>query len=295
VESACVLCRISDRRSATAKYDSSTVETKIVCDRLFGQGSSKMRKLTIFGLDNVGDIEPGDDLAQLIFQKSREDNLTLSDGDLVVISQKIVSKADGLLVNVSGIKPSQKAKRLAKLTKKDPKVVELILSDSGKVLRAASQALVVRRKDGLICLNAGVDKSNVKGHSVYSRLPLNSDNSARKILTRLEELTGRKLAVIIADTYSRPYRVGQVEFAIGVAGLEPIVDYRGRKDMFGYNLRYKYVALADEAAAAAELVMGQGTERTPIAILRDLDRMQRSLAPGLSKKLQLGRQLDLFR
>lgn len=254
-----------------------------------------MRKLTIFGLDNVGDVEPGDDLAQVIFEKSREDNLILSDGDLVVISQKIVSKADGLLVNVSGIKPSQRAKRLAKLTKKDPKVVELILSDSGKVLRAASQALVVRRKDGLICLNAGVDKSNVKGQSVYSRLPLNSDNSARKILTRLEELTGRKLAVIIADTYSRPYRVGQVEFAIGVAGLEPIVDYRGRKDMFGYNLRYKYVALADEAAAAAELVMGQGTERTPIAILRDLDRMQRSLAPGLSKKLQLGRQLDLFR
>jgi len=254
-----------------------------------------MRKLTIFGLDNLGDIEPGDDVAQLIFEKSRELDLPLSDGDLVVISQKIVSKADGLLVDVNGIKPSQRARRLAKVTKKDPKVVELILSDSDKILRAASQALVVRRKDGLICLNAGVDKSNVKGRNVYSRLPLNSDNSARKILTRLEKLTGRKLAVIIADTYSRPYRVGQAEFAIGIAGLEPIVDYRGHEDMFGYNLRYKYVALADEAAAAAELVMGQGTERTPVAILRGLDRIQRSLAPDLSKKLQLGRRLDLFR
>jgi len=254
-----------------------------------------MRKLTIFGLDNVGDVEPGDDVAQLIFQKSREIDLTLLDGDLVVISQKIVSKADGLLVNVSGIKPSQRARRLGKLTKKDPRVVELILRDSDKLVGTASQALVVRRKDGLVCLNAGVDKSNVKGRSVHSRLPLNSDNSARKILTRLEELTRRKLAVIIADTYSRPYRWGQVEFAIGVAGLEPIVDYRGREDMFGYKLRYKYVALADEAAAAAELVMGQGTERTPVAILRGLDRMQRSLARGLSKKLQVGRRLDLFR
>jgi len=254
-----------------------------------------MRKLTIFGLDNIGEVEPGDDLAQIILQKTREDNLTLSDGDLVVISQKIVSKADGLLVNVSGIKPSRRARQLAKRTKKDPRVVQLILNDSGKILRAAPQALVVRRKDGLTCLNAGVDKSNVKGQSIYSRLPPNSDNSARQILTRLEKLTGRKLAVIIADTYSRPYRVGQVEFAIGLAGLEPITDYRGHKDMYGYSLRYKYVALADEAAAAAELVMGQGTEHTPIAILRGLDRMQRTLAPALSKKLQLRRRMDLFR
>jgi len=254
-----------------------------------------MRRLTIFGLDNIGLVEPGVDVAELIFEKSREGNLVLSDGDVVVISQKIVSKADGLLVNVSAIKPSPKAKRLAKLTKKDPRVVELILRDSSKVLRAASQAFVVRRKDGLVCLNAGVDKSNVEGRSTYSRLPPNSDRSARKILRRLEKLSGRKLAVIIADTYSRPLRVGQVDFAIGIAGMEPIVDYRGLEDMFGYSLRYKYVGLADEAAAAAELVMGQGTERTPVAIVRGLSRMKRSLDRNLSKKLLLGRRLDLFR
>jgi len=254
-----------------------------------------MRNLTIFGLDNIGQIEPGDDVAEVIFGKSREENLVLSDGDLVVISQKIVSKADGLLIDVSGVRPRRMAKRLAKLTKKDPRVVELILHDSSKVVRAASQAFVVCRKDGLVCLNAGVDKSNVEGHKTYSRLPPNSDNSARKILRRLEELSGRKLAVIIADTYSRPLRVGQVEFAIGIAGMDPIVDYRGLADMFGYSLRYKYVALADEVAAAAELVMGQGTERTPVAIIRGLDRMKRSLDRDLSKKLQLGRRLDLFR
>jgi coenzyme F420-0:L-glutamate ligase / coenzyme F420-1:gamma-L-glutamate ligase len=254
-----------------------------------------LRKLTITGLDNIGEVKPGDDVASLIIQKSREKKFALAEGDVIVISQKIVSKADGLLVDVSKIKPSRRARRLANQTKKDPRVVELILKDSRKVLRATSQAFVVRRKDGLICLNAGVDKSNVKGHSIYSRLPPNSDKSAREILERLEELSGRNLAVIIADTYSRPLRVGQVEFAIGIAGLEPIVDYRGSDDMFGYSLHYKYVALADEAAAAAELVMGQGTERTPVAIIRGLPRMKRNLNRNLSKKLLLRSRLDLFR
>jgi len=254
-----------------------------------------MRSLTIFGLDNIGDIKPGDDLPSLIIEKAREQNLQLSDGDLLVISQKIVSKADGLLVDVTEIKPSPRAKQLARSTKKDPRVAELILRDSSGILRATAQALVVRRKDGLVCLNAGVDKSNVEGRTSYSRLPPNSDTSAMQILRSLQQLSRKKLAVIIADTYSRPLRVGQVEFAIGIAGIEPIVDYRGRDDMFGYSLRYKYVALADEAAAAAELVMGQGTERTPVAIIRGLDRMTRSTDTHLSKKLILGKRLDLFR
>jgi coenzyme F420-0:L-glutamate ligase/coenzyme F420-1:gamma-L-glutamate ligase len=254
-----------------------------------------VRTLTIFGLEKLGSIRPGDNVAQLIFEKAKEEDITLADGDLVVISQKIVSKANGLLVDTSGIKPRQKAKTLAKQTKKDPRLIELILRDSTAVLRADTQAFVVRRKDGLVCLNAGVDKSNIEGRFIYSRLPPNSDVAADEILTRLERLSGKQLAVIIADTYSRPLRVGQVEFAIGVAGIEPIVDYRGLDDMFGYSLRYKYVAIADEAAAAAELVMGQGRERTPVAIIRGLERMKRSSDRNLSKKLLLGRRLDLFR
>lgn len=254
-----------------------------------------MRTLTIFGLEKLGLIRPGDNVAQLIFEKAKEEGIILADGDLVVISQKIVSKANGLLVDTLGIKPGQKAGALAKRTKKDPRVIELILQDSTAVLRADAQAFVVRRKDGLVCLNAGVDKSNVEGQSIYSRLPQNSDVAAVEILTRLERLSGKLLAVIIADTYSRPLRVGQVEFAIGVAGIEPIADYRGLEDMFGYSLRYKYVAIADEAAAAAELVMGQGKERTPVAIIRGLDRMKRSTDRNLSRKLLLGRRLDLFR
>ena len=254
-----------------------------------------MRTLTIFGLEKLGLIKPGDNVPQRIFEKAKEEGFALADGDLVVISQKIVSKANGLLVDTSGIKPGRKAMALAKRTKKDPRVIELILQDSTAVLRADTQAFVVRRKDGLVCLNAGVDKSNVEGRFIYSRLPPNSDVAANEILTGLERLSGKRLAVIIADTYSRPLRVGQVEFAIGVAGIEPIVDYRGLDDMFGYSLRYKYVAMADEAAAAAELVMGQGRERTPVAIIRGLERMKPSSDKSLSRKLLLGRRLDLFR
>jgi len=253
------------------------------------------RRLTILGLDRIGAVKPGDDVAQLIWDGTRDEGIPLLDHDIVVVSQKIVSKANGLLVDTSSIKPSRRALALSKRTKKDPKVVELILKDSAKVLRADSQAFVVRRKDGLVCLNAGVDKSNVEGRSVYSRLPMDSDASANEILLRLEELSGKQLGVIIGDSYSRPLRAGQVEFAIGVAGLEPMVDYRGLQDMFGYSLRYKYVGLADEIAAAAELVIGQGTERTPAAIIRGLDRVRFARSPRLSRKLLLGRRLDLFR
>ena len=217
------------------------------------------------------------------------------DDDVVVVSQKMVSKADGLLVDISTVKPSRRAIQVSKRTKKDPRLIELILRDSAKVVRADRQAVVVQRKDGFVCLNAGVDKSNVRGPTVYSRLPEHSDKSARELRMRLEQMSGQRIAVIVADTYSRPSRVGQVEFAIGISGIEPIVDYRGHEDLFGYQLRYKFVALADEVAAAAELVMGQGTEGVPVAIVRGLTRTERNEGPGLSKKLLLGKKLDLFR
>jgi coenzyme F420-0:L-glutamate ligase/coenzyme F420-1:gamma-L-glutamate ligase len=250
--------------------------------------------LSVIGLDRIGLVKPGDDLPQAILEALNAEKLKLADGDVVVVSQKIVSKADGLLVDISTIKPTRRSVLISKRTRKDPRLVELIMRDAEKVLHADKQALVVRRRDGFVCLNAGVDKSNVRGRTVYSRLPEDADTSADTLRRRLEELTGARLGVIVADTYSRPLRVGQVEFAIGVSGIEPIVDYRGQEDLFGYALRYKFVARADEVAAAAELVMGQGTEQVPVAIVRGLNRIVRTEAPGLSKKLLLGKQVDLF-
>jgi len=253
-----------------------------------------VRSISVIGLEKIGLVKPGDDLPKLLLDAVKAENLELIDGDIIVVSQKIVSKAEGLLVDISTIKPSRRSSLISSRTRKDPRLIDLILRDSEKVLRADPQALVVQRRNGFVCLNAGVDKSNVRGRTVYSLLPKDADASAKKLRSRLQKLSGRKLGVIVADTYSRPFRVGQVEFAIGVSGIEPIVDYRGQKDLFGYELRYKFVALADEVAAAAELVMGQGTEQVPVAIVRDLSRVVRTEARALSKKLLLGRQIDLF-
>jgi coenzyme F420-0:L-glutamate ligase/coenzyme F420-1:gamma-L-glutamate ligase len=250
--------------------------------------------VTVFGLEKIGLVKPGDDIAQLILQALNSENIDLSNGDVIVVSQKVVSKADGLLVDISTIKPSSKSKSISKRARKDPRLIQLILKDSAQVLRADSRALVVKRKDGFVCLNAGVDKSNVEGRTVYARLPENADMSATNLRIRLERTTGKRIGIIVADTYSRPHRAGQVEFAIGVSGIDPIVDYRGSPDIFGYELKYKFVGLADEIAAAAELVMGQGTERTPIALVRGLTRIRTSEGGNLSRKLLLGRQRDLF-
>jgi coenzyme F420-0:L-glutamate ligase / coenzyme F420-1:gamma-L-glutamate ligase len=252
------------------------------------------RTVTVYGLEKIPLVKPGDDAAQLIISSMKAEGLELKDGDVVVVSQKIVSKAEGLLVDISDIEPSQRSKNISKRTKKDPRLTELILRDSAKIIRADRRALVVQRKDGFVCLNAGVDKSNVLGGTMYTRLPEDADASASKLRSRLERLTGKQVGVIVADTYSRPSRVGQVEFAIGISGIEPITDYRGQKDLFGYELKYKFVALADEIAAAAELVMGQGTEHVPVAVVRGLSRVIRTQGHGLSRKLQLGKQSDLF-
>ena len=252
------------------------------------------RTISVIGLEKIGLVKPGDDVALLILDALKIEGQELMDGDVVVVSQKIVSKADGLLVDISSIKPSRRAISISKRTKKDPRLVELILRDSRKVLRADPQAVIVERKHGFVCLNAGVDKSNVRGRTVYSRLPEDSDESAKELRIRLEKMSGRRIAVIVADTYSRPLRVGQVEFAIGISGIEPIVDYRGHQDLFGYELRYKFVALADEVAAAAELVMGQGTEQIPVAVVRGLTRLVRNESERISRKLHLGKRRDLF-
>jgi len=254
-----------------------------------------VRTVTAIGLERIGLVKPGDNIARLLVAALSAESQSLLDGDIVVVSQKIISKAEGSLVDISTLNPSSEAKSISRRTKKDARLIELIMRDSTKILRADKQALVVSGKNGFVCLNAGVDKSNVNGKRVYARLPKNLDGSADHLRLDLERMTGKRLSVVIGDTYSRPFRVGQVEFAIGISGFDPIVDYRGSKDLFGYELRFKYVALADEVAAAAELVMGQGSEGVPAVIVRGVTRMKRNERLGLSKKLLLGKRLDLFR
>jgi coenzyme F420-0:L-glutamate ligase/coenzyme F420-1:gamma-L-glutamate ligase len=239
-------------------------------------------------------LKEGDDLAGIIVARARELGVGIRNRDLVVIGQKAVSKAEGRIVDIGNVSPSARAEKIARKTSKSPQFVEIVLRESSKVLRADKDAFILRTKRGSTCLNAGVDKSNVKGDSMYALLPQNPDASARRLKKRIRQLTGKQVGVVICDTRSRPFRKGQVEESIGVAGLSPLVDYRGQKDLFGYTLRFKNVAIADELASAAELVMGQGRERTPVAIIRGLTRI-RFQDRASSKNLTVTAEEDLFR
>jgi coenzyme F420-0:L-glutamate ligase/coenzyme F420-1:gamma-L-glutamate ligase len=222
------------------------------------------------GVEGLPLVKQGDDIAELIVNTMTKSGMSLEDSDILAISQKIVSKAEGRMINLDGVTPSKRTEELAKLTQKDPRLVEYVLNESRRVLGTAERALVVEIHMGLVCLNAGIDKSNVAGKDCYSLLPRDPDGSAQRIRSRLHELTGKSVGVIICDTYSRPLRNGIVEFAIGLAGIKPFKDYRGTRDLFGNELRFKLVAVVDEIAAAAELVMGQGAEATPVAVIRGL-------------------------
>jgi coenzyme F420-0:L-glutamate ligase/coenzyme F420-1:gamma-L-glutamate ligase len=239
-------------------------------------------------------IQPGDDIAQMIADSLSGAGSPIMKGDVLVIGQKAVSKAENRLVNTGKVRPSKKADLIASRTRRKPAFVQLVLQDSKRIARAGRDALIVTTKQGFTCLNGGVDKSNVEGPETYALLPADPDGSARRIRKRVRELTGQKVAVIICDTNSRPFRRGQVEQAIGLAGLNPLVDYRGDHDLFGYELKFKNVAVVDELASAAELVMGQGREMIPAAVIRGLKRI-RYQEKVTSKALTVTMREDLFR
>jgi coenzyme F420-0:L-glutamate ligase/coenzyme F420-1:gamma-L-glutamate ligase len=253
-----------------------------------------LKAVSIIGLAGFPSVKNGDDLAKLIIKTAQKHGISIENGDILVVAQKIVSKAEGRVFQLKYVKPSEKAKQLAEITLKDPNFVELVLQASRRIVKASSETLIVENETGLICINAGIDKSNVKGEDSYALLPRDADDSARRIREKVMTLTGKEVAVIISDTYSRPFRKGQVEFAIGMAGIDPFKDYRGEKDLYDYVLRVKNIAIVDEIAAAAELVMGQGSEGIPVAIVKNLDRAE--LAEKCSiKDIFISKQEDLFK
>jgi len=250
--------------------------------------------ISIIGLEGFPLVKAGDDLARMIVDTAEKEGASLSDGDVIVVAQKIVSKAEGRVINLKDVAPSKEAEETARATLKDPRFVELILRESVEIVKASQGALIVKTRDGTVCLNAGIDKSNVAGRDNYALLPEDSDGTARRLRTDIMKRTGKRVSVVICDTYSRPFRRGQVEFAIGIAGIKPFKDYRGQRDLFGYVLRVKNVAIVDEIASAAELVMGQGKEAIPVAIIKNLNRAEESEASSI-RDLNISKQEDLFR
>ena len=210
------------------------------------------------------DIQPSDDIVALILSSSKS---SIDDGDVIVISQKIISKKEGRVVNLNSIIPSELSVGISSAYEKDPRLVEAILSESKRIVRMEHGVIIVETNHNFICANAGIDESNVeKGFATL--LPVDPDKSAKKIRDSILQITGKNIAVIISDTFGRPFRLGQTDHAIGIAGIESIKNYEGKPDTFGKIMRVTAIAIVDELCAAAELVMGK-TEKSPAAIIKN--------------------------
>src|SRR5215472_13438319 len=227
--------------------------------------------MTLVGVTGLPMIQPGDDLVAVIGRALTAQSTPLEDGDVVVITSKIVSKSEGRFVDLATVTPSSRACRLAVTTEKDPRLVELVLRESTGVSRARPGILIVRHRLGFTSSVAGIDHSNVGGgEDLVLLLPEDPDGSAARLRAGLEAVSGRRLGVVVSDTHGRPFRRGNIGVAIGVAGLPALVDLRGEVDLFGHVLKATEVPLADQVAAAAGLIAGETVERLPVVVLRGL-------------------------
>jgi len=256
-----------------------------------------MKPLVITPLSGLPLVHPGDRLAEFILEGVARENIVVEDCDIFVVAQKIVSKAEGRLVKLSEVNPSMQAMELAATTEKDPRLVELVLRESKKVLRSRPGTIIVEHRKGFVCANAGIDHSNV--HGLWGEdddwvllLPEDADQSAKKIRLELEQATGRRLGVLIIDSHGRAWRLGTVGVAIGLSGMPGLVDLRGTEDLFGFKLRITLVGAADELAAGASLMMGQAAEGCPVVHVRGFPY---ALREGSLAELIRPEQQDMFR
>jgi coenzyme F420-0:L-glutamate ligase/coenzyme F420-1:gamma-L-glutamate ligase len=244
----------------------------------------------VIGVEGLAEIRRGDDLGRLIVDAALRQGTPLEARDLVVVSQKIVSKSEGAIVRLSQVEPSPRARELAQEVDRDPRLVEVILGESRRVVRTAKGVLIVETHHGFVCANAGVDQSNVDADTACL-LPKDPDASARGLRQRLADLTGHRLAIIVADTFGRAWREGLANVAVGVAGFDPLKSYLGEEDPAGHVLQATVLAVADELASAAEPVMGK-LSRVPVAIVRGVDWEP---AEGSTRALLRDPSRDLFR
>jgi coenzyme F420-0:L-glutamate ligase/coenzyme F420-1:gamma-L-glutamate ligase len=227
-----------------------------------------MPKLEIIPVTGLPIIEKGVDVGEIIVKAVKDMGESFIDGDILVIAHSIVSRAEGMSISLKEVVPSAFAQKIAEATGKDPRQVEVILRNCRKIVRMGDGVLICETPHGFVCANAGVDASNSGGTDIVLALPKDPDKSAENIRRKVKELTGVDVAVIISDTFGRPFRKGTINVAIGCSGINPLWDRRGEKDLFGRILLSKVTCIADELASAAELVMGQADEAVPAAIIR---------------------------
>lgn len=260
------------------------------------QSNPGVESMRLFAVPGLPLIRPGDDLPALIVERLATAGERLHAGDIVVIAQKVVSKAEGRLVRLEDVTPTARAQEIAAVVGKDPRVIQVVLDDSNAVLRVRRGLLVVEQRRGWVCANAGVDRSNVQpdGESEFlALLPADADASAAQLRARLEQLSGVAPAVIINDSHGRAWRIGTAGVCIGCAGLPPVWNQRGLHDLFGYELVSSEECIADELAGAASLIMGQSDEGRPVVIIRGYRLPPAPPAPAQSIQRPAG--MDVFR
>lgn len=253
--------------------------------------SARPPEMRLIGLNALPEVTPGMDLAALATSAVRDAGEELHDGDVLVVTHKIVAKAEGRLVDLRTVEPSTFANRWAAEWGKDPRHIEVVLRESARIVRMDRGILITQTPHGFVCANAGVDASNVPGEEMVCLLPLDPDATAKAMHESLSETAGAHVAVIIADSFGRPWRNGIVNVAIGVAGLTPLIDYRGQADDFGRTMQVSVLAVADELASAAELVMGK-VNRCPMALIRGYHITRRD---GSARDLLMDPATDMFR
>jgi coenzyme F420-0:L-glutamate ligase/coenzyme F420-1:gamma-L-glutamate ligase len=250
--------------------------------------------VSFYALPGIPLVEPGDDLATMIGDVLRENELWLVDGDILVLAQKIVSKSEGLYINLDDVTPSEQAIAIAAQVGKDPRHVQVVLSESDEVVKVGPHVVVTAHKLGFVMANAGIDESNIS-HGVGGRvllLPRDPDGSAATLKTRFDEAFGASIGVVINDSFGRPWRNGVVGVALGSAGVPSLVDRVGETDLFGRTLKVTEIGLGDEIASAASLLMGQAAEGTPVVLIRGF----RTSAPQRrAASLIRNRERDMFR
>lgn len=254
------------------------------------------RSIVATAPDDFPLIEPGDDLPAIVLERLVASGIVLQDGDLLVVAHKIVSKAEGRLVNLTDVVPSRRAMELAEETGKEPRYLEVVLRESKEVLRVRPGVIVTDHRQGWVCANAAIDRSNVPTHEGDERLvllPADADASARALRAYLREQADVDVAVIINDTHGRPFRLGAIGVALGVAGMAPLVDLRGERDLFGYEMQTTEIATADEIASAASLLQGQTGEGRPVVHMRGVP--YRREPDATARTLIRPREIDMFR
>ncbi|MEI7768569.1 MAG: coenzyme F420-0:L-glutamate ligase [Chloroflexales bacterium] len=249
-------------------------------------------EIRIIPIRGIGEVRPGDDLADMILSAVAAGGKTIEPGDVLVVTQKVVSKAEGRLVDPAAVEPSAFARQIAASARKDAHFQEVVLRESRRIVKMTGGVLITETHHGLICANSGVDESNVAGGRVVCLLPTDPDRSAAQLRAAIAERAGVAPAVIISDTFGRPWRDGQVNVAIGVAGMLPLSDFAGVDDPYGYTMHATLIAVADEIASAAELAMGK-IDAVPVAIVRGFAFTPSDTASA--RQLLRDPRLDLFR